>query len=146
MNSMNTKKKLNEQTITNELSGASKFFEDRSPSRKKSTSSQEPNDRTGQPIGTTDRSDRSVQPAGASAQPTVATELTDGVSDQPARPTQRYAFEIYTDQKRRILAIQAKYQIRTDKRLPASRIIREALDAYLEQLEVQLNRNDGKSE
>ena len=50
------------------------------------------------------------------------------------RPTERYSFEIYTDQKDKILEIKYQYERRTSKRLPKSRVIREALDLYFDQV------------
>lgn len=57
-------------------------------------------------------------------------EMQHGV-DETTRPTERYSFEIYVDQKDQVRDLQYLYQKATGKRLPSSRIIREALDAYL---------------
>lgn len=121
-------------------SGASKFFESTNSSKADTPAQTKPNGRTVKPIGSAVRPHRSDQATGSTSTPTVATELTEGRPETPTRPTQRYAFEVYTDQRRRINDVQARYQIETGRKLSASRIIREALDEYLEQLEVQLNR------
>jgi hypothetical protein len=60
-------------------------------------------------------------------------EMENGVDDY-VRPTERYSFEIYADQKEKIVEIKYRYEKRTGKRLPKSRIIREALDHYFEQV------------
>ena len=60
-------------------------------------------------------------------------EMRNGV-ETDTRPTERYSFEIYTDQKEKIREIAYQYEKRTGKRLPKSRIIREALEHYFEQI------------
>jgi hypothetical protein len=59
-------------------------------------------------------------------------EIKEGVKDEK-RPTERYSFEIYTDQKQKIEDLQYQYKKKTGKRLSASRILREALEVYLKQ-------------
>lgn len=61
-------------------------------------------------------------------------ELEHGVVEEVRRATERYSFEIYTDQKQQIQNAIARYQLKTGRRLSASRLIREALDALLYQL------------
>jgi len=68
-----------------------------------------------------------------SANSTLIEEMKHGVAEVE-RPTERYSFEIYSDQKERILEIKYRYEKRTSKRLPKSRIIREALDLYFDQV------------
>jgi hypothetical protein len=48
------------------------------------------------------------------------------------RKTERYSFEIYTDQKGRIEELRYLYNKKTGKKLSVSRIIREALEEYLD--------------
>ncbi|HUD44393.1 MAG TPA: hypothetical protein VMR41_02520 [Patescibacteria group bacterium] len=60
----------------------------------------------------------------------LMSELTEGVQENK-RETERYSFEIYTDQKPRIDELQYLYKKRTGKKLSSSRIIREALEEYL---------------
>lgn len=90
--------------------------------------STKPNDRTVQPNGVTERLNRSPEA------PSLLAELTNG---EPAatRTTERYSFEIYTDQKARIYEVQHAYLKRTNHRLSSSRIIRDALEAYLDKLD-----------
>jgi len=70
-------------------------------------------------------------------EPTILTELKEG-SKEAVRKTQRYSFEIYTDQKNSIEELQYKYKKKTDKRVSASSIIREALDIYLDKAKKNL--------
>ena len=66
-------------------------------------------------------------------QTSVLQEIKEGVKDE-RRPTERYSFEIYTDQKQKIEDLQYQYKKKTGKRLSASRILREALEVYLKQV------------
>ena len=56
-------------------------------------------------------------------------EMQHGV-EETTRPTERYSFQIFSDQKEKILQIQLRYAEGTGKQLSKSRVIREALDAY----------------
>lgn len=47
------------------------------------------------------------------------------------RKTERYSFEIYTDQKEDIEKLRHLYEKETGLKLPASRLIREVLDSFL---------------
>jgi|GEM_PF-6771781 len=58
----------------------------------------------------------------------------------PERATERYAFEIYTDQKKQLNRIRYLYEERTGKKLSASRILREAIEPHLNALEEQLTK------
>jgi len=62
---------------------------------------------------------------------TVIDDLVQGTEDT-RRATELYSFEIYTDQKGSIDQPQYLYKKRTGKKLSASRIIREALEEYLD--------------
>ncbi len=62
---------------------------------------------------------------------TVFDDLEEGTPEEAKRPTERYSFEIYTDQKGSIEEVQYLYKKKTGKKLSASRIIREALEDYL---------------
>lgn len=88
----------------------------------------QPNDRTVRANGTTERSDRTVTHNNDEA--SVLYELKEGVQDDK-RPTERYSFEIFTNQKQQIEDLQYQYKRKTGKKLPSSRIIREALSEYL---------------
>jgi len=57
-------------------------------------------------------------------------EITEGVRDDD-RPTERYSFEIYSDLKPKIEELQYLFKKRTGKKLSSSRLIREAIEAYL---------------
>jgi len=82
-----------------------------------------PTVRTERANGATERLDKQVS---------VLDEIKEGVKDDK-RPTERYSFEIYTDQKGKIEDLQYQYKKKTGKRLSASRILREALEVYLKQ-------------
>lgn len=75
---------------------------------------------------------RSDEPNGrtTSAADSLLAEIAEGVPDL-RRPTERYSFEIYTDQKPGIEELQYRFKQRTGTKLSASRIIREAIAAYL---------------
>lgn len=109
-----------------------KLMAERSPLiRRKSLVSTVNIDATPKPIktertnGTTERSDRTV-----TENTSLLQEMEQGVQDDK-RPTERYSFEIYTDQKEKIEDLQYQYKKKTGNKLSASRILREALEAYL---------------
>lgn len=64
------------------------------------------------------------------------------------RQTERYSFEIYSDQKEDIQDICDLYEKATGKKLSASRLIREVLDTFLpdalKTFEASADKNDGK--
>ncbi len=69
-------------------------------------------------------------------------EITGGTPDH-RRPTERYSFEIYTDQKPRIEEMQYRFKQRTGTKLLSSRIIREAIEVYLpEALRLLIDRTE----
>ena len=63
----------------------------------------------------------------------IVVEIEQGI-EEVTRPTERYSFEIFSDQKEKILEIKYRYEKRTGKRLSKSRIIREALDLYCKEV------------
>jgi len=143
------KKALDESTITNELKGASAFFSGaRHDQEQQEIREEKPIDRS------VNRSlNRSVRRSEVTHTPpqvpttAVASEPVHTVMDEvqggivaPQRPTERYAFEIYTDQKRQLNRIRYLYEERTGKKLSASRIIREAIEPHLNALEDQLSK------
>ncbi len=83
------------------------------------------NDRT---VRTNGGSDRDMRPA---IQSSLLTELTEGV-DEERRRTERYSFEIFSDQKERIEELQYQFKRKTGNKLSSSRILREALEENLE--------------
>ncbi len=78
------------------------------------------------------RSHRSVERHGqtSATSETLLDEIAEGA---PAhrRPTERYSFEIYTEQKPAIEELQYQFRKRTGTKLSSSRIIREAIAAYV---------------
>ncbi len=92
-----------------------------------------PNERTDTRTSkrTNDRTDKRTVNRTDTDKGTILTELKEGTKEA-VRKTQRYSFEIYEDQKNSIEELQYKYKKKTDKKIGASSIIREALDIYLE--------------
>lgn len=80
--------------------------------------------------GDTERSHRTVTKQVQTT--SVLEELNRGALEVNKRPTERYSFEIYTDQKQKIRDLQYRYEKKMGKRLSSSRIIREALEMYLD--------------
>ncbi len=114
----------------------------------------EPNEhmnRTSEPNDVSERVNRSHKPKKRTEIPhgqrernhrTVFDDLKGGTSEEEKRPTERYSFEIYTDQKGSIEEVQYLYKKKTGKKLSVSRIIREALEEYLSRaLEVLRQEN-----
>jgi hypothetical protein len=98
--------------------------------------------RTGKPTGQTEQGNRPIKPNERTQQTNATTErkqrtvfddLQAGTEEESRRGTERYSFEIYSDQKGSIEEVQYLYKKKTGKKLSASRIIREALEAYLHQ-------------
>lgn len=83
---------------------------------------------------TTERSNRTVAPNGRTVvqeqSSSLLEEMTSVVKPE-RRATERYSFEIYSDQIPQIEELQFQYKKHTGQKLPASRILREALEAYL---------------
>lgn len=142
-------KTLDESTITNELRGASKYFSGARDEETEKVSKEE------KPI---DRSEhrsvkRSVYRSEKHTVPEISRSVdsdsvvTNSVLDEvrggviaPLRATERYAFEIFSDQKRQLNRIRFLYEEKTGKKLSASRILREAIEPHLNALEVQLTK------
>ena len=89
-----------------------------------------PNRLTERVNGDTERSNRTVIENGG--EKSVLEEMNQGAIEANKRPTERYSFEIYTDQKQKIRDLQYQYEKRMGKRLSSSRIIREAIEMYLD--------------
>lgn len=83
----------------------------------------------------TERIIRTVEPTGRTVEQdhtsSLLDEITHGVK-RDKRPTERYSFEIYRDQIPQIEEMQYLFKQRTGQKLSASRILREALEAYLQ--------------
>jgi len=86
---------------------------------------------------TVKRTDNRTNDRTVTEEPTILTELKEG-SKETTRKTQRYSFEIYIDQKDKLEDLQYKYKKKTDKKISASSIIREALDIYLDKAKKNL--------
>jgi hypothetical protein len=100
------------------------------PIKKIEKSHTSPNAITEQVNGSTERFNRTVK--ANEGEKSVLDEMNQGVIETNKRPTERYSFEIYTDQKQKIRDLQYQYEKRMGKRLSSSRIIREAIEVYLE--------------
>ena len=122
-------KELNEEGILNELTGKSKFFEKSPTLEKKSTKDiNRTVKRTVERSSTRtdERLTEDVDPKNELLQ-----EMEEG---KAVRRTKRYSFEAYEDQIEEIEKLQYKYKQKTGKRLSSSRVIRDAIEAYLENL------------
>ncbi len=95
----------------------------------RSNGSTEPNERTEQVNRTSTRTERPSMTSERKNR-TVIDDLEQGTEDTK-RSTERYSFEIYTDQKGSIEEVQYLYKKKTGKKLSSSRIIREAIDEYI---------------
>lgn len=100
------------------------------PIEKKKIAKDGSNNVTERVNGDTERSNRTVKEIGK--EKSVLEEMNQGALEVNKRPTERYSFEIYTDQKQKIRDLQYHYEKRMGKRLSSSRIIREAIEVYLE--------------
>ena len=100
------------------------------PIEKKKSLDISSNKQTERVNGDTERFDRTVRQD--KGEKSVLEEMNQGVVEGNRRPTERYSFEIYSDQKQKIRDLQYQYEKRMGKRLSSSRIIREAIEAYLE--------------
>lgn len=102
-------------------------------------STPEPNEKTERSNRTPTRSKRTVRGEKRTPQPSDTTERMNRTvlddlkqpEDDTKRKTERFSFEIYTDQKGSIEELRYLYNKRTGKKLSVSRIIREALEEYL---------------
>lgn len=86
---------------------------------------------------TNDRTHNRTDNRTVTEEASILTELKEGIKEA-TRKTQRYSFEIYNDQKDKLEELQYKYKKKTDKKISASSIIREALDMYLEKAKKSL--------
>jgi len=135
------KKTLNTGSILNELQEGSAFFRGNTPSsapaprtpskptsakltKKTQNRTVERNDRTDEPIGSPDST------ASVSA---VLTSIDDP-QPKSRRRTERYSFEIYTDQKETIDDAKYLYYKKTGRKVSSSELMRDALDLFLARL------------
>lgn len=145
------KKKLDSSSIMNELQEGSAFFRDHtrspapatgskqaSPTNAPSTltkkSEQIPNITQNR---TVERYDRTETPNGdvnnTLSTSSVLTSIDDP-QDEDKRLTERYSFEIYTDQKEVINDAKYLYYKKTGRKVSSSELIRDALDIFLTRL------------
>lgn len=101
---------------------ASPVPEQQSPQAERTTRTVEPNGRTVE--------EESREESREASRGTLLDEITHGVKTE-RRPTERYSFEIYSDQIPHIEELQYLFKKRTGQKLSASRILREALEAYV---------------
>jgi hypothetical protein len=97
---------------------------------------QRTNERSPKPNGTTERMNGAPERLNRTVDDTEETSVLQEMQQGavgPDRHTERYSFEIFTDQKEAIQELQYQYLKQTGRRLSASRIIREAITAYLKQ-------------
>jgi outer membrane biosynthesis protein TonB len=95
---------------------------------KESFSSVEARKRTSQQRQETDHKNRSTP----RRKPKVfSSKDVQAVLESDKRQTERYSFEIYSDQKQDIQQVCDFYEHATGKKLSASRLIREVLDTFL---------------
>ena len=120
----------------------------------KRPNSDKPNERTVAPNGSSERSNavptlpaKKVENEPDNILPrekSVIAELNTGPSFEQKRATERYSFEIYSDQIQQINKLKYLYQERFGKRLTKSRIIRDALDELLTNALRSMSDSDSK--
>lgn len=148
-------KKLNTDSILNELEGASAFFqrpvaaENPTPSQSSRAKTPETKTASAHPSGGANAQPNpgaigeangypNARPNGVptGSRQTFDTSLQEEIEQAalipPKRTTTRMSFEAYNDQKVSIARLQKLYKEKTGRELAASRIIREALDSFLE--------------
>jgi hypothetical protein len=136
-------KTLNTTSLMNELQEGSAFFKSPVPSRTRREPPVEPTQRedTHPPEPTHTRTDAPNERTERTSERSHRTLLHELQSNEveETRPTERYSFEIYSDQKQSIEDVQYRYKKKSGRKLSASRIIREALEDYLKKAEKMLS-------
>lgn len=141
------KKKLDTSSIMNELQEGSAFFRDppsstRPEQASPATTPPTPAKKPAQHPNTTqnrtvERSDRTETPNddvdNTLSTSSVLTSI-DEPQDEDKRLTERYSFEIYTDQKEVINDAKYLYYKKTGRKVSSSELIRDALDIFLTRL------------
>jgi len=135
------KKTLDTGSILNELQEGSAFF------RRDTSSSALATPTTSKPPSakftketqnrTVERNDRTDTPNGSPDIPPSTSAVLTAIDDpQPAnkRRTERYSFEIYTDQKETIDDAKYLYYKKTGRKVSSSELMRDALDLFLARL------------
>lgn len=139
------KKTLDTGSILNELQEGSAFFRrdtagpenkpeqlaaDRTPSQRVQSTKETQN-------RTVERIDRTEQPTGNHRDPLSTSAVLTAIDNPPPvnrRMTERYSFEIYTDQKGTIDDAKYLYYKKTGRKVASSELIRDALDLFLARL------------
>lgn len=142
------KKQLNTSSILNELEEGSSFFRHDNPTpasfepEHPATASQnatrpEEKSQTNIKVAqnrTVERFDRTDTPNGSSDSAAPASAVLTSIDDphdEGKRLTERYSFEIYTDQKETINDVKYLYYKKTGRKVSSSELIRDALDLFL---------------
>jgi len=143
------KKTLDTGSILNELQEGSAFFRrDTSSSAPETEPEQKATERAASPPApakltketrnrTVERNDRTDEPTGSPDIPPSTSAVLTAIDDpQPAnkRRTERYSFEIYTDQKETIDDAKYLYYKKTGRKVSSSELMRDALDLFLARL------------
>lgn len=130
------KKTYNTTGILNELKAGSAHFrtEEGDRQEKPQNNIQASDKKKQEKNGSVEPNERTVKPNGSEetqTTPSVLDEIQSGGGEDNRIPTERYSFEIYSHQKEKIEDLQYHYKKKTGKKLSASRILREAIDAYI---------------
>lgn len=146
------KKTLNTSSIITELQEGSAFFRDQPPSSvpaatksKQATLATNPSTTTKRPEKipdttqnrTVERFNRTETPNGDVHNTVSASAVLTSIDDPQdgdKRLTERYSFEIYTDQKETINDAKYLYYKKTGRKVSSSELIRDALDIFLARL------------
>jgi len=135
------KKTLDTGSILNELQEGSAFFRGNPPSSAPAprTPAKPPSAKLTKETQnrTVERNDRTDTPNGSSDIPSSTSAVLTAIDDpQPAnkRRTERYSFEIYTDQKETIDDAKYLYYKKTGRKVSSSELMRDALDLFLARL------------
>ncbi len=127
-----SKKRLNTQSIANELSGASAFFRPRENLNPQQAATPEPSLPQPQPVDASQKR----SPERPNERTTVRTPVPPNARTgerSPRRRVRRYSFEFYEDQIERVKRLALEDQLRGGN-LNMSEIVREAVDRYLAHL------------
>jgi hypothetical protein len=143
------KKTLDTGSILNELQEGSAFFrgntstparatEPKQPTTDRATSKAPATKSTKETQNrTVERNDRTDTPTGSPDTASSTSAVLTAIDDpQPTnkRRTERYSFEIYTDQKETIDDAKYLYYKKTGRKVSSSELMRDALDLFLARL------------
>jgi len=135
------KKTLDTGSILNELQEGSAFFRrdtsSSAPATPTPSKPSSPKSTKETQNRTVERNDRTDTPNGSPDIPPSTSAVLTAIDDpQPAnkRRTERYSFEIYTDQKETIDDAKYLYYKKTGRKVSSSELMRDALDLFLARL------------